>query len=264
MATSATIPYSDITFRRDGAGGTAAVFMHGFIDDQHVWNPVISHLAAPDVETVQLDLAGFGERIGASGPFTYDRLAADLSAVVDAVDKPFVLIGHSMSAPIVELVATGRPGRALGLVLISPLPIAGTRLPEEAIEMFRSLGALGATELLAARRQTAPTAPEAELERIAAVTAKARPEIVRTLADLWNDGYPTGGRPSGFSGPVLVLSGADDTLATGEVIAGVTARFGAGKVTVTEIEKSGHWPQLEHPSAVAAEIARFVAANAAG
>jgi pimeloyl-ACP methyl ester carboxylesterase len=180
------------------------------------------------------------------------------------VDKPFVLVGHSMAAPVVELVAAARPGRAIGLVLLSPTPMAGTRMPDEAIESFRSLGTLGAPELRAARRQTAPAAPEAELERLAAVTAKARPEVVRGLADLWNNGYPAGGRRSGFSGPVLVLPGADDPLITAEVVAsGVVARFDAGKTTVIEIEKSGHWPHIEHPSAVAAEIARFLAANPA-
>ncbi|MEV6175243.1 alpha/beta hydrolase [Streptomyces sp. NPDC051954] len=260
MASSTTIPNSDIVFRRGGAGGRAIVFMHGFLDDQYVWNPVIAELAASEFETVQLDLAGFGDRTKTSGPLTFDRFAADLSAVVDAVGKPFVLVGHSMAAPVVELVATARPDRAKGLVLVSPIPMAGTRLPDEAIETFRSLGGLGAPELGAARRQTAPSAPEAEVERLATVAAKARPEVVRALADVWNNGYPDGQRPSGFSGPVLVLPGADDPLVTGEVVAtAVAARFDSAKTKVTEIEKAGHWPHIEHPSAVAAEINRFLA-----
>jgi pimeloyl-ACP methyl ester carboxylesterase len=126
---------------------------------------------------VRLDLAGFGERSGAPGPFTFDRFAADLSAVVDAVDKPFVLVGHSMAAPIVELVAERRPDRALGLLLVSPIPIAGTRLPDEAFESFRSLGELGAADYRAFRRQVAPLAPVAELERLVVVAASFRAEV---------------------------------------------------------------------------------------
>ncbi|QIZ01079.1 alpha/beta fold hydrolase [Streptomyces sp. S1D4-11] len=262
MARSATIPNSDIEFRREGAGSRAIVFVHGFLDDQHVWNPVIAELTASEFETVQLDLAGSGDRTEASGPFTYDRFAADLCAVVDALDKPFVLVGHSMAAPVVELVAAARPDRAMGLVLLSPIPMAGTRLPDEAIETFRSLGALGAPELRAARRQTAPSAPEVEVDRLATVAAKGRPEVVRTEADLWNNGHPAGGRPSGFSGPVLVLPGADDPLITAAVVAsGVGARFDSDNTTVTEIEKSGHWPHIERPSAVATEIDRFLIGN---
>jgi pimeloyl-ACP methyl ester carboxylesterase len=159
MTKSATIPHSDIGLRRDGAGDRVIAFMHGFLDDQHVWDPVIAELTASEFEIVRLDLAGFGERSETTGPFTFDRFAADLSAVVDAVDKPFVLVGHSMAAPIVELVAAGRPDRALGLLLVSPIPMAGTRLPDEAFESFRSLGELGAADYRAFRRQVSPLAP---------------------------------------------------------------------------------------------------------
>jgi esterase len=102
------------------------------------------------------------------------------------------------------------------------------------------------------------------VDRLATVAAKIRPEVVRTEADLWNDGHPAGERPNGFSGPVLVLPGADDQLITAEVVAsGVVARFRSAKTTVTEIEKSGHWPHIERPSAVAAEIDRFLTDNLA-
>ncbi len=239
--------------------------MHGFLDDQHVWNPVVAELTASGFETVRLDLAGFGDRTDASGPFTLDRFASDLSAVVDALDKPFVLVGHSMAAPIVELVAAARADRALGLALLSPIPMAGARVPDEAFELFRSLGELGAPELRAFRQQAAPSAPDAELDRlVATVAAKARPEVVRAVADVWNNGHPAGKRPSGFRGPVLILRGADDPIVTAEVVASaVAARFDSAKTTVTAIEKSGHWPHVEHPSAVAAGINRFLADNLA-
>jgi pimeloyl-ACP methyl ester carboxylesterase len=260
MVSSATIPNSDIVFRRDGTGDRALVFVHGFLDDQYVWNPVIADLTAPGFEIVQLDLAGFGDRTESSGPFTYDRFAADLAAVVDALGKPFVLAGHSMAAPIVELVAAARPGRAIGVVLLSPIPMAGTRVPDEGFEMFRSLGDMGPEQFRGFRQQAAPSAPEAEVQRLTAVAAKLRPEVVRTVADVWNNGHPASERPSGFAGPALVLPGGVDELITAEIVASaVAARFDPAKTTVTAIEKSGHWVHLEQPSAVVAEINRFLA-----
>jgi pimeloyl-ACP methyl ester carboxylesterase len=262
VAISTTIPNSDIVFHRDGTGDRALVLLHGFLDDHEVWNPVIDELRVCEFEIVRLDLAGFGDRSEATGPFTFDRFAADVSAVVDAVDKPFVLVGHSMAAPVAELVAAARPDRALGLVLLSPIPISGTRLPDEAIEAFRSLGDLGAPEHRAARRQGAPLAPEAEVERMGTVAAKARPDTVRAVADSWNNGHPAGDRPSTFTGPVLLLPGADDPLITAEAVASAVAlRFHSARTTVTEIEKSGHWPHVEHPATVAAEIDRFLVDN---
>jgi esterase len=142
--------------------------------------------------------------------------------------------------------------------------MGGTRLPHDAFESFRSLGELGAAEYLTFRRQVAPLAPEAELERLVAVGANFRAEVVRSVADVWNDGYPAGERPSGFAGPVLVVRGADDPLLTAEIVAArVAERFDPARTTVTAIEKSGHWPHLERPSAVAAAMNRFLADNLA-
>jgi pimeloyl-ACP methyl ester carboxylesterase len=100
---------------------------------------MVDQLTASDFETVTFDLPGFGERAEACGPHTYDRFVAD---VVDTVGKPFVIAGHSMSGPIVELVAASRPD-AIGLILLAPAPMGGFRLPEEVIEQIRSLGQLG-------------------------------------------------------------------------------------------------------------------------
>ena len=261
MATSTMIPNSDIVFRRDGVGDHAVVFMHGWIDDLHVWGPVIAELSGSGFETVQSELAGFGDRTQANGPFTFDRFAADLLAVIDAIGKPFILIGHSMAAPVVELVAEARPERALGLVLLAPIPMAGARLPDDAIENFRALAGAEASAIAAMRRQAGPSAPEAELTRIAAVAAKARPAVVRATADLWNNGHPAL-RPSRFAKPVLILTGSDDPIVTAEVVASaVVARFDSAKTTTTEIEKCSHWPHIEQPSLVAAQLNRFLASS---
>jgi pimeloyl-ACP methyl ester carboxylesterase len=263
MASSEAVPNSDIVFRRDGMGNYAAVFSHGFLDDQYVWKTMVDQLAASDFETVTFDLPGFGERAEACGPFTHDRLAADVAAVVDAVGKPFVLVGHSMSGPIVELVAASRPDDAIGLILLAPAPMDGFKLPEEVIEQFRSLGQLGTAEMEAVRQQLAPAAPEAEVKRLATVAAKLRPDVVRAVADMWNNGYPGGARQSAFKGPVLLLRGGSDETVTHELLASaVTARFGP-EATVGEIDGAHHWLHLERSAAVAAEIDRFLASTTA-
>jgi pimeloyl-ACP methyl ester carboxylesterase len=259
MVGSELVPNSDFAYHSDGVGNYAVVFVHGFLDDHHIWDPIIERLDVSDFETVSVDLPGFGERTEATGPYSFDRFASDVSAVVDAVDKPFVLVGHSMAAPAVELVAASRPDRAMGLILLSPIPMAGVSLPQEMIEQIRSLGQLGAAEHHAARLQFAPAAPKDEARRLASVAAKARPDVVRAVADLWINGHPGGARASGFSGPMLLLAGADDELVNpGVLAAGVLARFGA-ETTVMEIEQSGHWLHLERAAVVAAAIDRFLA-----
>jgi len=248
---------TDVRFWRNGAGDAALVFVHGFLDDQYVWDGVIAELSSEDVETVQLDLAGLGERTDARGPFTFDRFASEVGAVVGALDKPVVLVGQSMAAPIVELVAAARPERTLGLVLVNPVPLAGTRLPDQVIEPFRSLGGdLPAQRSV--RQQLGPGLGEADLDRLAVVGGRIRPDVVRALADCWNNGHPDGEKPSRYAGPVLVIRGAEDPFVTGELLgAGVLPRF--PQIESATVQGAGHWAHIEQPAAVAALLDAFVA-----
>jgi pimeloyl-ACP methyl ester carboxylesterase len=208
------------------------------------------------VERVQLDLPGCGERASASGPFTYERYAADVGAVVDALEKPFVIVGHSMGAAIAELVAAARPERALGLVLLSPVPLAGTRLPDEAIEPFRSLGGDQEAQREARERLTTGLS-EAGLERLVATGRPMRPEVVRAMAESWNAGLADAPERSAYAGPVLILRGAGDGFVTEELVSTTVSPRFASATTVT-VERAGHWPHVEQPADVGAKLDDFL------
>src|SRR5437764_815699 len=262
MTISEQIPDSDATFLRRGEGDLAVVFVHGFLDDQHVWDKVIAELKTPGVEAIRLDLAGLGDRGDAGGPFTYERLAEDVGAVVDTVGKPFVIVGQSMGAPIAELVATARPDRALGLVLVTPVPLAGTRLPDEVVEPFRSLGA-DAEGQRDVRQQLSVALSDADLDRLVATGLRVRPEVVASLVDCWNAGLADAPERSRYAGPVLVVRGSQDGFVTEELVAtSVSPRFASAQTVV--IERAGHWPHLEQPAALAAQLDRFVTEHATG
>jgi len=92
-----------------GNDDLAIVFVHGFLDDRHTWDGVVNQLVT-GVETIRVDLYGCGGQADASGPFSYDRRAAEVGAVVNRLGKPFVIVGQRMGAAIAELVAADRPG----------------------------------------------------------------------------------------------------------------------------------------------------------
>jgi pimeloyl-ACP methyl ester carboxylesterase len=256
MPAAEAIATTDTAVRRHGEGDRAIVFVHGFLDDQHVWDEVIARLESPCVERIQLDLPGCGERASASGPFTYERYAADVGAVVDALEKPFVIVGHSMGAAIAELVAAARPERALGLVLLSPVPLAGTRLPDEAIEPFRSLGGDQEAQREARERLTTGLS-EAGLERLVATGRPMRPEVVRAMAESWNAGLADAPERSAYAGPVLILRGAGDGFVTEELVSTTVSPRFASATTVT-VERAGHWPHVEQPADVGAKLDDFL------
>lgn len=256
MFDPAVTSISDTTVTRRGDGQFAVVYVHGFLDDRHVWDAVAARVDAQAFESVQIDLAGSGARADADGPFDYERFATDVGAVVDDIGKPFVVVGQSMGSAIAELVAAARPDRARGLVMVSPVPLAGVGMPDEAIESFRGLGA-DAEAQRAVRKQLSVGLPEQDLERLVSVGAALRPEVVRAFADCWNGGHPDGAGASRYAGPVLVLRGSGDPFVTEDVVsAGVTSRL--PQAATAAVGGAGHWPHLEQPLDVAAEISEFL------
>ncbi|MEU6217861.1 alpha/beta hydrolase [Streptomyces sp. NPDC047022] len=259
MRTERVAP-AGVRFRRRGDGDLAVVFVHGFLDDQYVWEAVTAGISTPGIECVTLDLAGREDRTAASGPFDYDRFADEVGSVADALDKPFVLVGHSMGAAVAELVAARRPPRAVGLVLLTPVPLAGTRLPDEVIGRFRSLGGDPDAQR-AIREQVSVALPEADLDRLVDTGVRVRPEVVRDFADCWNTGHPAGARPSRFTGPVLIVRGAGDGFVTEDMVgAGAVPRFGSARTQgPVSVAGAGHWVHVEQPSEVCGRIDRFLA-----
>jgi pimeloyl-ACP methyl ester carboxylesterase len=247
----------DMTFWRRRAGDVAVIFVHGFLDDGHVWDRTIAALRTPGVETVQLDLAGSGDRRDASGPFTYARFAADVGAVVDRLAKPFVIVGQSMGAPVAELVAAARPDRALGLVLLTPVPLAGTRLADAVVEPFRALGG-DAEAQRALRRQLSVGLSEADLDRLMTSGLRVLPGTARALVDGWNAGLDDAPERSRYAGPVLIVRGAGDGFATEDLVGtAVATRFATAQTVVAD--GAGHWPHVEQPETLAAHLDGFLA-----
>jgi pimeloyl-ACP methyl ester carboxylesterase len=112
-------------FRRSRARDRAVLFVHGFLDGASVWDDVVARLEGRNVELIQVDLAGMGERSSEDGPYTLERFAADVASTVLRIGKPVVLVGQSMGAQVAELVAASAPHQVAALVLLTPIPLAG-------------------------------------------------------------------------------------------------------------------------------------------
>jgi pimeloyl-ACP methyl ester carboxylesterase len=257
MSVLEQIQGTNVAYGRSGGGGVAAVFVHGFLDDQSVWNDVVASLKTPGVETVQIDLAGMGERSNEAGPYTLERFADEAGAVMEALDKPVVLVGQSMGCLVAEIVATRHPERVLGLVLVTPVPLAGTHLPAEATAPFRSAGGNPEAQR-GIRKFLAGGLDDAGVDRLVQIGNRIRPEVVSHLVDCWNDGMPDAPAQSRFEGPVLIVRGEADLFSTEELIAEtVLSRF--TKVQIETIKEAGHWPHVENPVAVAEHVDHFLA-----
>lgn len=119
------------TYYERRGSGPEIVFVHGFIMDTRMWAPQVEALD-DDYTVVTYDVRGHGRTGGSAvSPYTADLLAADLDALVTALDlgRP-VVCGLSMGGMIAQVYAATYPERLSGLVLADTftpgaLPVGG-------------------------------------------------------------------------------------------------------------------------------------------
>jgi pimeloyl-ACP methyl ester carboxylesterase len=227
-----------------------------FLDAGDIWMPVIRQIQTSQMRSILFDLPGMGERYSEEGPFTLRRFADEVSAIINAVDGRIVLVGHSMGTQIADLAAAANPERIDGLVLLAPIPLAGTHLPDEAIAPFKSLaGDIDAHRQI--RKQLTSRLVGAAFDALVALGLRDRAEAVSTFVDAWNTGDADGNELSRFTAPTLVLRGADDRFVTADLMASaVLQRF--SNVRSSSVAHAGHWPQAEQPALVARLIDEFL------
>ena len=114
---------------RSGSG-PAIVCLHGMGTSARTWDAVARELA-DRFTVIAVDLPGHGDSPCPDDPeaFTRDAALADLDAVLDTLDGPAVLVGHSLGGYLALAHAATRPGVARGIVVLNTGP--GFRDPEK-------------------------------------------------------------------------------------------------------------------------------------
>ncbi|MER5540582.1 alpha/beta fold hydrolase [Streptomyces mirabilis] len=239
-----------------------AVLVHGYLDDGAIWSSVRTALDEQSIPSIAFELSGMGARTSDQGPFTLTRWADDLESVVRATEGPVVLVGHSMGSQIAELVAARSADQVRSLVLINPIPLAGTHLPPEQIAPFQAPD-LALDAQRAFRGSLATAFPAEESDRLAQVALRVAASTIADTATAWNNGHPDGQQPSRYRGSVTILRGESDPFVTEEIVSSyVTPRFPGA--TAQTIAGAGHWAHAENPAAVAAVISSVVDAAVSG
>src|ERR1700757_3631585 len=124
------------------AGAPTVLLIHGFLDDASVWDGLVDSLGG-EVAALRYDLPGFGTRSGSvaeARTVTLESLAAEASDIVTGIEGPVIVVGQSLGTQVAELVAAQHPDHVRGLVLLTPVPLGGTQLPDKVIAPFSALG----------------------------------------------------------------------------------------------------------------------------
>jgi len=110
--------------------GAPIVFIHGLGTAATTWDACATALA-DRFTTVAVDLPGHGDSACPDGSeaFTRDAALGDLDLVLDGLDEPAVLVGHSLGGYLALAHVATRPGKARGIVVLNTGP--GFRDPEK-------------------------------------------------------------------------------------------------------------------------------------
>jgi esterase len=240
----------------DTAGAPTALLIHGFLDDASVWDGMVDALAG-EVGAVRYDLPGFGTRSGSVADAcstTLESLAAEAGEILQGIGGPVIVVGQSLGTQVAELVAAKHTDHVRGIVLLTPVPLGGTQLPEEVVAPFRALGGDRAAQR-GVRAELSPNVSDEQLDRLVDVGAPVAADVTDHYVDLWNEGVPNAPAMSGYAAPVLIIRGGADGFVTEELVGAISTRFVQAEVKV--IDKGGHWVHVECPGSVAAMVLDF-------
>ena len=259
VSTGIRIHYAE----RGDARGTPVVFVHGWPDSWCSFSRVLP-LLPEALRLVALDQRGFGASDHPDSGYTIPGFAADLLALLDALEiERAVLVGHSYGSFVARRAAIAAPGRVAALALI------GTGA---------STAFTGAGDVQAVLRELpdpipAPFAREFQsgtvhrpvpadffdriVEESLKIPARLWPVMIDALL-AYEDRHELGG----IRAPTLLLWGDHDALFSRAQQDAVLAALPAARLEV--YQETGHCPNWERPERVAADIAAFVAGEARG
>lgn len=251
-----------------GNGGRAVVLLAGLGLDHDSWAGPAAALGRRH-RVVRIDLRGTGRSDAPTTGYSLDRLASDVTAVLDHLDLDDVaLVGHSFGGQVALLVAAAAPARLSRLALVCSNGVRASRSPEfpfgpAPTELERVLVEAERRHRAEARRRNvlAGFPPGADpdpavVDRL--VRAQLRMPSWAAVAC-----YRTylhtdlSAELAAVKVPVLQILGADDPVTS---VAGgpwVQDRLADGRLAV--LDRCGHYPMFEAPEAFNALLADFVA-----
>ena len=105
---------------------TTFVLVHGAAHGSWCWDKVVPLLEAPGHEAIAVDLPGntYGEFDIPHNVITLDTYAQHVCKVLDQINEPVVLVGHSLAGLTITQTAEYRPEKIKTLVYLTAVLIA--------------------------------------------------------------------------------------------------------------------------------------------
>jgi pimeloyl-ACP methyl ester carboxylesterase len=244
------------------------VFVHGFSLDLTTWHYQWTHLSER-YRCVLFDFRSHGRSArAAAGDLSPSAFGHDLAAVLDAVvDRPAVLVGHSMGAMSMLAMSEARPDvfaeRVAGIAIVGSSASDLVRGAMGSVtELLRPrLGSLGQAARRVNRLRRAVLSSPVDVGQIVARATQfgpdAPPHVVnyvlglagRAPSAVWTDGLASlmeidlRHTLPHIQVPALVLVGEHDRMTPPSAAVALAGELPHGRLEV--IERAGHFPMME-------------------
>lgn len=240
------------------------LIVHGLFGSARNWGAIARNLAGPrDVVTVDQRNHGTSPRFPTN---SYEDMGEDLAEVIESLDAPVDLLGHSMGGKAAMQLALTRPDLVRRLVVADIAPVAYNHDQSGHIAAMRGLDLTGLTSRLEADRRLALVEPDPALRAffLQSLDLKASPPQWRLNHDVLEAemdkiiGWP--GTEGAFPGPALFLSGEESHYVRPEHRDRIKAQF--PKARFAKLPGAGHWLHADKPREFEETVRVFLAAPA--
>lgn len=221
--------------------GAPVILLHGGLGHSGNWGNEVRALLADGHRAVVIDTRGHGRSTRDARPFTYERLASDVLAVMDALRiERAAFVGWSDGACTALALARRFPGRCAGLFFFACNVDPSGAKPFERTPLVARCFARHKTDYL--RLSATPDDFTAFVE---AVTAMQRAEPNYTAQDL-----------AGIAVPVTVVLGESDEFIRRDHAESMAAHVPRGRLVL--LPSVSHFAPLQRPEAFHQAVAAFL------
>jgi pimeloyl-ACP methyl ester carboxylesterase len=252
LATGVSVPYVSA----GPTAGVPVVLLHAWGESWHSFDRLLPLLPGT-IHAVAMDLRGHGDADKPAAGYSLVEVAADVTALMDAVGiASAVLLGSSSGGYVAQQVAITSPHRVAGLVLVgSPRSLQGRpSFAGEVDQLTEPVDAAWVRKFLdwfPRFHQVPPWYIDGRVQ-----------DGVRMPAYVWRETLAglVGARPptdtATITAPTLIVWGARDQLLSRDDQRALAAAIPASRLTV--YQDTGHLVLWEQPERVASDLTAFV------
>jgi pimeloyl-ACP methyl ester carboxylesterase len=240
---------------------THLLFLHGVGGGHHAWDHQLPYFADRGYPAHAWDQPGYGHT-PLVDPYDLEQVAASLRRLIDTLEGPVVLVGHSMGGMVAQEAYARNPQRIAGLVLAftsAAFPRGGSDFTRQFIETRVGPLDAGATMAdVAARLMPTMRGTKSEpagVEQARKIMSEISPDTYRNAVQLLTT-FDRKADLQKIAVPTLLVAGSDDKTAPPSVMERMAKDIPDADFVV--LEGCGHLGPMDQPQAFNAALEDFL------